>query len=60
MPLGAEGGRANGSCVLDVMAHWMARVRVHLDVDDGQPVHASHLETPDAVQTGAGDRMAQG
>ena len=54
MPLGADGGRANGSFVLAVMAQLMARVRVHLDVDDGQPVHASHLETPDSVKTGAG------
>ena len=54
MPLGADGGLANGSFVLDVMAQLMSRVRVHLDVDDGQPVHASHLETPDAVKTGAG------
>src|SRR5882724_278290 len=54
MPLGADGGLAKGSCVLDVMAPWMARVRVHLDVDDGQPVHASYLETPDAGNTGAG------
>ena len=54
MPLGADGGLANGSFVLDVMAQLMSRVRVHLDVDDGQPVHASHLETPESVKTGAG------
>ena len=54
MPLGAAGGLAKGACVLDVMAHAMARVRVHLDVDDGQLVHASHLETPESVKTGAG------
>ena len=54
MPLGADGGLAHGSFVLDVMAQLMSRVRVHLNVDDGQPVHASYLETPDAVKTGAG------
>ena len=58
MPLGADGGLAHGSCVLDVMAPLMSRVRVHLDVDDGQPVHASYLETPEAVNTGAGVGVA--
>src|SRR5713101_4863995 len=36
------------------MAQSMALARVHPDVDDGQPVHASRLETPASVKTGAG------
>ena len=54
MPLGADGVFAKVSFVLDVMAQSMALARVHPDVDDGQPVHASRLETPASVKTGAG------
>jgi hypothetical protein len=54
MPVRADGVCAKVSCVLDGMAQSMARARVHPDVDDGQPVQASRLETPASVQTGAG------
>src|SRR6266852_5673676 len=54
MPLGADGVLAKVACVLDGMAQSLACARVYLDVDDGQPVHASHLETPESVKTGAG------
>src|SRR5712691_7135797 len=58
MPLGADGVRATVSCVRDGMAQSMACARVSLDVDDGQPVHASHLETPESGHTGAGVGVA--
>ena len=54
MPLGADGVCAKASFVLDVMAQLMALARVYLDVDDGQPVQASRLETLASVQTGEG------
>ena len=52
--MGADGVCAKASCVLDVMAPLMALARVSLDVDDGQPVQASRLETLASVQTGEG------
>src|SRR5882672_3732175 len=54
MPWGADGVCAKASCVLDGMAPLMALARVSLDVDDGQPGHASRRETLASVQTGAG------
>jgi len=54
MPLGAAVVLAKGSYVLDVMAQSMACAMVYPDVDAGQPVPASHLETPVLGQTGEG------
>ncbi len=54
MPLGAAGVLAKVPCVLDVMAQSTVCAMVYSDVDEGQPVYASHLETPALGHTEAG------